>query len=327
MARKLVWVYSRLKRRIDFRPARTSSTERTGPGFSAFKASAGRPAQKNATSDVISSQPIACLHETGHVFSPTSHEVYHVIHRTRRSEVHSLHSRLLWFQFLVPVIHLQRTGTDFSATDISRPVSLRLLWYEERTPLVRAYPRSWSRDFPTSSRSWSSSPISQSRCPSDQQAGHVTHRPTFVSKYSSQGFSQQLSKSTNKTCVPRNTFINGGNLQPAEFYTKDSCKLFQQLVTECTDQYRLYSLVHLLQQPVTEELMEKIEFNTVKIVVNFIQQLVTQCTYWLHSLVHLLQKTGYRVCRPTTGWTALYTYFNNWLQYVPTGYRLHSLIQ
>ena len=94
----------------------------------------------------------------------------------------------------------------------------------------------------------------------------MTHRPTFVSKYSSQGFSQQLSKSTNKTCVPRNTFINGGNLQPAEFYTKDSCKLFQQLVTECTDQYRLYSLVHLLQQPVTEELMEKIEFNTVKIV-------------------------------------------------------------
>ena len=37
-----------------------SSSERTGSGFSAFKASAGRPAQKNATSDVISSQPIAC---------------------------------------------------------------------------------------------------------------------------------------------------------------------------------------------------------------------------------------------------------------------------
>ena len=37
-----------------------SSSERTGPGFSAFKASADQPAQKNATSDVISSQPIAC---------------------------------------------------------------------------------------------------------------------------------------------------------------------------------------------------------------------------------------------------------------------------
>ena len=74
---------------LSVQPARTSSTERTGPGFSAFKASAGRPAQKNATSDVISSQPIACLHETGHVFSPTSHEVYHMIYRTRRSEVSS----------------------------------------------------------------------------------------------------------------------------------------------------------------------------------------------------------------------------------------------
>ena len=51
-----------------------SSSERNGPGFSAFKASADRPAQKNATSDVISSQPIACVptsHEVGHVFSPT----------------------------------------------------------------------------------------------------------------------------------------------------------------------------------------------------------------------------------------------------------------
>ena len=76
-----------------------SSTECTGRDFSACKASADRPAKKNATSDVISSQPIACLHEVGHVFSPTSHEVYHVIHQTRRSEIHSLRSRLLWFQF------------------------------------------------------------------------------------------------------------------------------------------------------------------------------------------------------------------------------------
>ena len=36
-----------------------SSSERTGPGFCAFKASADQPAQKNATSDVRSSQPIA----------------------------------------------------------------------------------------------------------------------------------------------------------------------------------------------------------------------------------------------------------------------------
>ena len=31
-----------------------SPSERTGPSFSAFKASADRPAQKNVTSDVIS---------------------------------------------------------------------------------------------------------------------------------------------------------------------------------------------------------------------------------------------------------------------------------
>ena len=60
--------------------------------------------------------------------------------------------------------------------------------------------------------------------------------------------------------------------------------------------------------------------------------------YWLHSLVHLSHKTGYRVYRlvlatqpctlasttgysvPTsTGYTALYTCFNNWLQSVPDG--------
>ena len=38
-----------------------SSSEGTGPGFSAFKHQpTDRPAQKNVTSDVISSQPIAC---------------------------------------------------------------------------------------------------------------------------------------------------------------------------------------------------------------------------------------------------------------------------
>ena len=50
-----------------------SSSERTGPGFSAFKSSADRPAQKNVTSDVISSQPIAYLSDQSgsrsHVFS------------------------------------------------------------------------------------------------------------------------------------------------------------------------------------------------------------------------------------------------------------------
>ena len=56
---------------------------------------------------------------------------------------------------------------------------------------------------------------------------------------------------------------------------------------------------------------------------------------WLHSV-----PTGYRlhslvqllqqlitVYRPATGYTALYSCFNNWLHSVPTGYRLHSLVQ
>ena len=36
--------------------------------------------------------------------------------------------------------------------------------------------------------------------------------------------------------------------------------------------------------------------STHKIVVTMLQQLVTECTdwYWLHSLVHLLQPTGYK---------------------------------
>ena len=49
------------------------STERTGPGFSAFKALADRPAQKNATSYPVSqSRVLPTNHEAGHVFSPTS---------------------------------------------------------------------------------------------------------------------------------------------------------------------------------------------------------------------------------------------------------------
>ena len=58
-------------------------------------------------------------------------------------------------------------------------------------------------------------------------------------------------------CDLRNTLINGGNLQQAEFNTQDSC--------------------------------------------------------------NNASTTGYRVCRAGTGYTALYTCFNNWLQSVPAG--------
>ena len=59
-----------------------SSAERTGPGFSAFKASADLPARKNATSDVISSQRIACP-------SYLITKLVMCCHRPGRSEVRS----------------------------------------------------------------------------------------------------------------------------------------------------------------------------------------------------------------------------------------------
>ena len=59
-------------------------------------------------------------------------------------------------------------------------------------------------------------------CISDQQAGHVTHRTTSASKYSSQGLSQQLSNIQLRRAIKGNTLINGGNIQQAEFNTKDS---------------------------------------------------------------------------------------------------------
>ena len=89
-------------------------------------------------------------------------------------------------------------------------------------------------------------------CPSDQQADHVTHQTTSASKYSSQGFSQQLSNIQVRRAIKGNTLINGGNIQQAEFNTKDSCKIALSVPT-------------------------------------------------------------------STGYTALYTCFNNWLQSVPTG--------
>ena len=80
--------------------------------------------------------------------------------------------------------------------------------------------------------------------------------------------------------------------------------------------------------------------------VHLLQKLVTECTgwYWLHSLVHLLQQlvTVYQLVLATqpctlcfnnwlqsvpagTGYTALHTCFNNWLQ-CTDWYWLHSLV-
>ena len=60
-------------------------------------------------------------------------------------------------------------------------------------------------------------------CLSDQQAGHVTSRTKIASKNSSQGLSQQLSNLQIRRAFKGNTLINRGNLQQAEFNTKDSC--------------------------------------------------------------------------------------------------------
>ena len=46
-------------------------------------------------------------------------------------------------------------------------------------------------------RPLSSSAINQSRCPSNQQAGHVTHRLTIASKNRPQGIPHQLSNTYN----------------------------------------------------------------------------------------------------------------------------------
>ena len=54
--------------------------------------------------------------------------------------------------------------------------------------------------------------------------------------------------------------------------------------------------------------------------VHLLQQLVTECTnrYRLHSPVHLLQQLVAE-CTAGTGYTTSYTCFNNWLQSVPAG--------
>ena len=127
-------------------------------------------------------------------------------------------------------------------------------------------------------------------CLYDQQAGHVTRRPTIASKNSSQGLPQQLSNLQLRRAIK-------------EIQHTDSGKI--ALATVC----RVYT-----------------------------------DWYWLHSLVHLFSQTGYRVYRlvlaiqpctlastsgysvPTgTGYTALYTCFNNWLQ-CTDWYWLHSRV-
>ena len=91
--------------------------------------------------------------------------------------------------------------------------------------------------------------------------------------------------------------INGGNIQQAEFNTKDSCKI--ALATG----YRVYRLV-----PATQSctLASTTGFRVYR-PVPATQPCNTCFNNWFQSV-----PTG-------TGYTALYTCFNNWLQSVPTG--------
>ena len=91
-------------------------------------------------------------------------------------------------------------------------------------------------------------------CLSDQQAGHVTHRTPSVSKYSSQGLSQQLSNlpaGTSYTALYTcfNYWLQSvpaGTSYTALYTCLNNCL---QSVPTGTG---LHSLVHLLQQLVTE---------------------------------------------------------------------------
>ena len=95
----------------------------------------------------------------------------------------------------------------------------------------------------------------------------MIHRPTFVSKYSSQGLSQQLSN-----LLLRRAFKQKPLLMEETYSQLNSTQNKIALAMG----YRLHSLVHLLHQ------------------------LVTECTdqYWLHSLYTLASTTSYRVYRP-----------------------------
>ena len=112
-----------------------SSSERTGPGFGVFKASADRPAQKNATFDVISFRP---NHEAGHMFSPTR-KVGSAFFRTH---IYCDSSPCFTDPALLSVV-------GFCGLKSCR------LSITQRTRPLTSSPVSQSRVLPTKSRSWS----------------------------------------------------------------------------------------------------------------------------------------------------------------------------
>ena len=121
---------------------------------------------------------------------------------------------------------------------------------------------------------------------------------------------------TNKTCDLRNTLINGGNLQQAEFNTQDSGKIALATVYRVyTDWYWLHSLVHF------KNWLQSVPAGTGYTALYTCFNNGLQCTdwYWLHSLVHLLQQqlvTVYLLVLATQPCTLAST----------TGYRVYRLV-
>ena len=133
----------------------------------------------------------------------------------------------------------------------------------------------------------------------------MTHRPTLVSKYRSQGLSQQLSNLQIRRAFKRNTLLM------AETYsqlisTQDSCKYiyFNNWLQNVPAHYRLNSLVQLLQQLVTVHRRTTQPYTVALTTgysvpagyrlhspVHLLPQLVSECTdrYRLHSPIHLHQ--------------------------------------
>ena len=118
--------------------------------------------------------------------------LYHVTHRPGRSEVRS--SELTSTVIPVPALQTRPCCRYWGFVDSQNIVKLPVKYHTKNsiTDVILNQPIA---------------------CPSEQQAGHVTRRPTIAFKNRSQELSQQLSNLQISRAIKRNTLINGGNLQ------------------------------------------------------------------------------------------------------------------
>ena len=171
-------------------------------------------------------------------------------------------------------------------------------------------------------------------CPSDQQAGHATRRPTIASKNSSQGLSQQLPNLQIRRVFKRNTLMEEtpSKLNSTQKIVVNS---LQQLVTtnRVPATQPLYSLPdpNWLQSHLTQSIQLCVdsgagrqEVSTNMSSTDRLQSLqITRPVYRLYSLIFtktsyrvITSTTGYRAYRQGTGYTALL--HQNRFQSLPT---------